>query len=181
MYMKRSISDIENEIINQILVAETCFLICKSSPTPAGRGDDFLPFFYNLTFSKGVMSLHNLLLSKKRNEITIANYIAQKDLEFMRGSGLVINKKIIDLIKQMNLVFPISLRNKVIAHNDSNFAHADFARAYLADKTTLNEYMAITEDLKEVFCEVSNYDKTVSYDKILFQAKQVVETILKSN
>ncbi len=178
--MNRSVTDIENEIVNLILIAETCFLVCKIIPVNE-RGNDFLPFFYNLNFSKGVMCLHNLLLSKKRNEITITNYTAQKGLKSIGSSGAGLNKRFVSLITRMDLAFPISLRNKVIAHNDSHFTHADFACAYLTDMATLDKYLEITRDLKDVFCEVANYDKTVSYDRILFQAKQAIETVLKSN
>lgn len=80
--MKRNTWDFENEIVNQILISEICLDVCKSIPIISGHGNDFLPFYYNLNFSKGIISLHSLLLSNLPNELSIKNYLKQYKVEF---------------------------------------------------------------------------------------------------
>lgn len=180
--MKPGLIDIENEIVNQILIAETCFMICEIIPVAAGRGSDFLPFYYNLNFVKGVICLHSLLVSKDRSEVTIANYLTQRETDSVRKESDDARKKCIALTSRIETIFPVSLRNKVVAHIDSGFRHSDFTCAYMCGSETLDGYLAVTKETKELFFDLTNYDKWSSvHKKILLQSEKIISTILSDD
>src|SRR3990167_8692401 len=124
--MKRSTNEIEYEIVNQILVSEVCFDICKSIPIIPGRGNDFLPFYYNLNFSKAIISLHSLLISTLPNELSIKNYLKQYKQDFPNKDLKDFEMEISSISKSFKEALPTSLRHKVCAHLDQKFEKGVF-------------------------------------------------------
>lgn len=176
--MNRSLKDIENEIVHQILISEICFGICKKVPVIPGRGSDFLPFYFNLNFTKGIISLHSILLSNLNNEISIKNYIKQFKLEKTPLEIKEFESKIEIIRKKFDAVWPVSLRNKICAHVDKSFNHTDFTNAYIAPNL-IEEYIVIIKDLKELFFPLANhavYD--YPYARLIKQSKAAFEKIL---
>ena len=116
--MKRNTNDIGYEIINQILISEVCFDICKSIPIIYGPKKNFLPFYYNLNFSKAIISLHSLLVSTLPNELSIRNYLKQYREDFPKKNLDDFETEITSISKSFKKALPISLRHKVFAHID---------------------------------------------------------------
>ncbi|MDD5551748.1 MAG: hypothetical protein PHI88_01105 [Candidatus Pacebacteria bacterium] len=174
--LKRRLSDIEDEISHQILISEACFNICKAIPIISGRGEDFLPYFYNLNFCKGIASLHSLLLSQSEDEITIKNYIGQRKNQFPTEDISKFEDELNSISDSFRSILPFSLRHKACAHLDIKFEHRDFTCAYIIPGK-LNDYIAVIKRLKDSFFESSNHDKNDSFDNIRKQSEFLIETI----
>lgn len=112
---QRSLKSIENEIVYQILISEICFDICRSIPTIPGHGNDFLPFYYNLNFSKGIISLHGLLLSNHKNELSVKNYIKEHKYNYPSEDISEFDQKIATISE--------SFKKSYQCHYDTKFAH----------------------------------------------------------
>lgn len=179
--MRRSVRDIEYEIVNQILISEICFDICKAIPTLPGRGSDFLPFYYNLNFSKGVISLHSLLLSNSPDELSIKNFLKQYKADYPSENMMYIEAKIASMADSFKKILPASLRNKVAAHTDQEFKHTDFTSAYIVPDS-VEKYAEVVSNLKETIFAFTNYARDdYPHDKILEQSKSVVEKIIRES
>lgn len=179
--MKREIKSIECEIIYQILICESCFDICNSIKIILSRGSDFLPYYYNLNFTKGLISLHSLLLSKERNELSIKNYIGEYKRNFPKVSTQDFKNKIDFLANCFNKSFPKLLRHKIAAHIDEEFEHIDFTRAYIILKL-VPKYVKITSELKNIFFNFCNYAKNNRpFCKIKKQSDLILKYILEEN
>ncbi len=169
----RSKFDIDREIVNLILQAEICFDICKYIPASPGPGAVFLPFFYNLSFSRGLIILHSLLISKSKNEITIneyiKDYISQKDT----GEVLTFKNDIGKIKKLFEKNYTTHLRHKIAAHLDKKYKHEDFVCAYMVPEK-LNDYISVVSNLKDVFFKFTNY----SQDNYLAQIKEESDIII---
>jgi len=176
--MKRSINEIEYEIVNQILVSEVCFDICKSIPIIAGRGNDFLPFYYNLNFSKAIISLHSLLASTLPNELSIKNYLKQYKEDFPDKKLDDFEAEITSISKLFEETLPISLRHKVCAHIDQGFKHSDFTCAYILPES-LGNYISIVQILKKTFLKFCNHSQTdYPFDEIVEQSKSAIKLMV---
>ncbi len=147
--MKHSLVSFEKEIVQQILISELCFEVCRSTFGPPGLGSHFTPYFYNLNFQKGIDSLHSLLLSKDSNELSINNYIKlykethpEKDISNLKEESVYI-------AEMLKGVAPFSLRNKIGSHLDGDFTHADFMSGYLMPEI-VEHLNKIVKDLKEL-------------------------------
>lgn len=178
-YMKRSIEQIEYEIVHQILLCELCFDICNSIISPKiipCRGSDFLPYYYNLNFTKGLLSLHSLLLSLKNGELSIRNYISEHKKNFPGNNIQDFEKKIASISDSFQKLSPIPLRPKIAAHIDESFQHTNFTSAYIIP-TLVPEYTKIISQLKDVFFEFCNYTKNNKFHKIKEQSDAILKTI----
>lgn len=169
--MNRSINDIEYEIVNQILISEVCFDVCKIIPKIPGRGSDFLPFYHNLNFSKGVISLHSLLLSNLSDELSIKNYLKQYRLESPNVDINNFEAKIDSISESFKNIFPLFLRHKIVAHTDQGFDHTDFTNAYIAPDV-VEKYILLIQSLKKDFFKFSNRQQDdYPHQKILEQSQ----------
>ena len=176
--MSRSLRDIENEIVHQVLISEICFDICKNTPVIPGRGPDFLPFYFNLNFTKGIISLHSILLSNSSDEISIKNYIKQFKLENSFSEIKEFESKIKLIRGKFKSVWPDSLRHKIGAHIDKNFNHTNFTNAYIAP-VLIEKYIAIIKDLKELFFPFVNHALCdYPYESLIKQSKAIFKKIL---
>lgn len=179
--MKRSTGEIEYEIVNQILISEACFDICKSTPIIPGRGNDFLPFYYNLNFSKAIISLHGLLISTLPNELSIKNYLKQYKQDFPNKNLNDFETEIISISKSFKETLPISLRHKVCAHIDKRFKHSDFTCAYILPNS-LENYILIVQNLKKTFLKFCNYSQTdYPFGDIVEQSKLAIKLMRDNN
>lgn len=170
--MKRSIKSIENEIVHQILISELCFDICGSIDT-SPRWTDFLPFYYNLNFSKGLNSLHSLLLSDLKNEISIKNYIKDHKKEFPNENIDEFIKDIEKIVNDFSKIFKFPLRHKITAHIDENFFHHDFPNAYILPDL-IKDYKEIVKTFKKVYFEFTNYSYYNKLDVIKEQSDKII-------
>lgn len=178
--MDRNIEGIEYEIVNQILIAEICFDICKSIPIILGRASDFLPFYYNFNFSKGVIVLHGLLLSKERDELSIRNYLKRYKAKFPNKSIDNFEGKIKLIREGFKKVFPVfpMLRHKICAHIDKKFKHSDFASGYTLPES-IERYISITHHLKKAYFELCNWDKDIYPLKKIIEQTQTILKLIK--
>jgi len=177
--MMRRCKDIENEIIHQILFCELCFDVCNSIKIIPGRGADFLPYFYNLNFVKGIILLHSLLLSTKKSELSIKKYISKRKEDNLTANndGIKNFEKYINLISvEFKESFPISLRNKIGGHLDENYRHTDFISAYIMPKL-VPEYVKITSELKDTFFKFCNHSMDVPFPKLREQIDEILQII----
>ncbi|MEK7622108.1 MAG: hypothetical protein AAB415_02925 [Patescibacteria group bacterium] len=176
--MNRSIKDIEYEIVNQILISEICFDVCKSIPIIQGRGSDFLPFYYNLNFSKGIISLHSLLLSNLSDELSIKNYLKQCRFD---SPGININEveaEIASISESFKNILPLSLRHKIAAHIDQKLKHTYFTSAYIIPDS-VEKYISLIQNLKKSFFKFCNYaQNNYPHGRILEQSKAVIKKIV---
>lgn len=179
--MHRSIKDIEYEIVNQILISEICFDICKSIPIIPGRGSDFLPFYHNLNFSKGIISLHSLLLSNSSNELSIKNYLKQHKLDFPSVNIDEFEAEIASFSELFKNILPVSLRHKIAAHIDQEFKHTDFTSAYIIPES-VERYISLIQNLKKSFFKFCNYAQNdYPHGGILEQSKSVIKKIVEES
>ena len=179
--LQRSIRDIEYEIVNQILISEICFDVCKSIPTIPGRGSDFLPFYHNLNFSKGIIALHSLLLSNSSDELSIKNYLKQHRSDFPSVNIDEFEAEIASIPESFKNILPMSLRHKVAAHIDQEFKHADFTSAYIIPES-VEKYISLIQNLKKSLFKFCNYAQNdYPHGKILEQSKAVIEKIVKDS
>jgi hypothetical protein len=175
--MKRSIRHIENEIVHQIFFCELCFEICSSIEIIPGRGSDFLPYYYNLNFTKGLISLHSLLLSKEKNELSIRNFIREYKAINPHEDLTDFEDEIISISNKFKESFPMPLRHKIAAHIDESFQHTDFTSAYIMP-TLREKYLEIAIELKKAFFAFCNYaidDKP--FDKIKEQSDKILKDV----
>ena len=178
---KRNIRDVEHEIVNQILISELCFDICKAIPTLPGRGSDFLPFYYNLSFSKGTISLHSLLLSNSSDELTVKNFLKQYKTDYPNEDIAEVETKITSITDSFKKILPVSLRHKVVAHVDQEFKHTDFTSAYIMPET-VEKYASIVSGIKEAIFEFTNHAQNDYPDgRILEQSKSIIDKIVKES
>jgi len=179
--IKRNTRDIEYEIVNQILISEICFDVCKSIPTIQGRGSDFLPFYHNLNFSKGIISLHSLLLSNLPDELSIKNYLKQYRLNFPNVEIDDFQAEITSISESFKNIFPFSLRHKIVAHTDQGFKHANFTNAYIIPDS-VEEYISLVKNLKKLFFKFCNYAQNdYPFGKILEQTNHIVKIIVNNS
>lgn len=183
--VERSVSDLENEIVHQILISETCFNICKSiseleKSERGGRGSDFVPFYYNLNFSKAIISLHSLLASNSPDELTIKNYLKRYKENFPSKQLDNFEAEIIFVSELFKNALPISLRHKVFAHIDSGFKHSDFTCAYTLPES-LDKYISVVQNLKNYFFKFCNWSLNNSHDKILAQSESIIKKTLEDS
>jgi hypothetical protein len=154
--MKHNIASFEVEIVQQLLISELCFETCKLTPGFPGLGSHFLPYFYNLSYQRGIDSLHSLLLSRELNELSFKNYIVlHKQTQSSKDIG-AIEEKVKQIAEHFKTLASFSLRNKVVSHLDGDFVHRDFTNGYLMP-TTLDDLIGITQELKEVFFPFVNH------------------------
>jgi hypothetical protein len=171
----RNIRSIEDEIAHQILFAELAFEICKNIPTTPGLGSHFLPYFYNLNLSKGITSLHSLLITPYQNEISIKNYIDQYNWEYKTEVDTKFVEKYSLIADKFTNTFDLSVRNNIIAHINMSFQHRDFTNAYILP-SLLNQYSDITRDLKNLFFKFTNYSTTDDpFTKLKSQAVECIK------
>lgn len=175
--MKRNIKNIERELVHQILICELCFDVCNSMEKIPGRGNDFLPFYYNLNFSKGIISLHSLLLSNEKNELSIKNYIDEHKFNFPKDDISDLKKKINSISEIFKNLFPINLRHKIAAHIDEGFVHKDFTCAYITPHL-IPKYKQIILELQNTLFKHCHYDKNTY--KPLHKIKEQSDLILKT-
>jgi hypothetical protein len=176
--VKRSIKDIEYEIVNQILISEICFDVCKSIPTIPGRGSDFLPFYHNLNFSKGIISLHSLLLSNLTDELSIKNYLKQHRFDFPNVKIDEFEAEIASISESFKNIFPLSLRHKIAAHIDQGFNHTDFTNAYIISDS-VEKYISLIQNLKKSFFKFCNYAQNdYPFGRILEQTTDIVKMVV---
>ena len=180
--MNRPKNDYEYEIINQILLAELCFDICKLVPIIDGLVSHFFPYFYNLNYSTGIITLNNLLLSKNPNEISLLNFLEKYENQFdQKEKSKVTNFKqqIGELSQKLKNILPFNLRHKVAAHRDEKFRHYDFCCAYLSPDY-LKEYFSLNISLKRIFCDFSNFSFTdFPNSRIIEQVKEILPVLDK--
>lgn len=174
--MKRSLKGIESEIVYQIWISELCFDICKSIQIISGRWSDFLPYYYNLNFIKWLLSLHSLLLSDEKDELSIKNYIKKYKLEYMKSDIWEFENIINWISDSFKNIFPIPLRHKIAAHIAESFTHTDFTSAYIIP-TLIPKYIETIKQLKDVFFGFCNRDK---YDYPFLRIKEQSDKILKN-
>jgi len=179
--MQRSLRDIEYEIVNQILISEICFDICKAIPTLPGRGSDFLPFYYNLNFSKGIISLHSLLLSSSPDELSVKNFLKQYKTDYPNENIIDIEAKIVSISESFKKILPVSLRHKICAHIDQEFKHTDFTSAYIMPKS-VEKYASIVQELKEeIFAFTNDARDDYPHGVILEQSKKIVAKAIEDS
>lgn len=179
--MLRNTSSIENEIVNQILISEICFDVCKSIPTIPGRGSDFLPFYHNLNFSKGIISLHSLLLSSSPYELSIKSYLKQYRFDFPSVNIDEFEAEIASISESFKNISPLSLRHKVAAHVDQGFKHTDFTSAYIIPDL-VEKYISLVQNLKKSFFKFCNYAQNdYPFGKILQQTKSIVKMVVDNS
>ncbi len=177
----RNICDVESEIIDQILISETCFDVCKEIPILSGRGSDFLPFYYNLSLSKGILLLNSLLVTPRDDELSIRYFLNLYKQTHPAKDLKEIEAKIDTLRLSFKTMYPVSLRHKMVAHLDDKFKHGDFTCAYLVPES-LEKFREITKDLKEVIFTITNFSIDYPHHaNIMRQTKIIVEQILKES
>lgn len=162
--------------------AEVCFDICKSIPRHSGPGETFLPFYYNLVCSRGLIILHSFLISTSKKEITIVGYINDYGPEKNKEEIFIFKKDIEQIKKLFEEFYTTHLRHKVVAHLDKKYKHEGFTCGYMISETTLDNFICIIARLKKVFSQ-DNYlinikEETDSVIKFLEQEKQKRELIL---
>jgi hypothetical protein len=173
----RSLKGIEYEIANQIHFAELAFTICQKIPIDPGRGNDLLPYFYNLNFNKGIIALHSLLSPTNDEEISLYYYMRQYNWEFKKHIDGRFRKEVNKLKKRYEETINLPIRNKVAAHTDVLFDHTSFTSAYILPKT-IPGLIKLTTDLKSLFFKISNY--SINDDpmaKIKEQVDRLIETL----
>lgn len=175
--MKIGIRNLEYEIAHQILISELAFGICNDIKIIPGRGSDFLPYFYNLNFIKGLISLHSLLVSEKKSELSISNYIAEYKVNYPGSSIVDFEKDIALITKSFIEIFPIPLRHKIAAHIDESFTHVDFTSAYIIPDL-VPKLFKIATNLKVKYFVFSHFAKDDNpHRKIRLQSERVVNLI----
>lgn len=175
--MKRETKSIEYEIVNQILISEICFDICKAVPIIPGRGSDFLPFYHNLNFSKGIISLHSLLLSNLPDELSIKNYLERHRFDFPSENIDDFEAEIALISESFKNILPVSLRNKVAAHVDQGFRHTDFTSAYIIPDS-VEKYVSLVQNLKKSFFKFCNFAQNdYPFGKILEQSELIIKMV----
>ena len=176
----RNIRGVEYEIAYQILFAELSFDICEMIPQQPGLGNNLLPYLYNLNFSKGVNSLHSLLVSKQPDEISLEYYFKQHQYEYKSQIDQGLLESIAELKHQFENLLDVSIRNKITAHTDLKFAHTDFTSAYMLP-SKLPEIKSIIVKLKKVFFEDTNHSLTDDpMWKIRKQAEIIIDYLVKN-
>lgn len=173
--MKREIKNIEREIVYQILICELCFNICNSIKIIKGRNNDFLPYYYNLNFIKGIISLYSLLLSKRKDELSIKNYINEYKLNYLGDDIQDFDRKISSLADRFDKPDPLKLRHNIAAHINEEFIHKNFTSAYISPEK-IPKYIKIVSKLKKYFFEFSNYSEN---DDPFYRIKNQSDLILK--
>lgn len=166
--MKRSLKSVESEIVNQIWISELCFDICNSIKIIPWRWNDFLPYYYNLNFIKWIISLHSLLLSTGKDELSINNYIKEHKLEFPKVDIEEFKKTICSITEEFKTIFyitdskgkkiPIPLRHKIGAHIAESFEHTHFTSAYIMP-VLIQKHIEIIKNLKNTFFDFCNWSK----------------------
>ncbi|KKW41642.1 MAG: hypothetical protein UY92_C0015G0054 [Candidatus Magasanikbacteria bacterium GW2011_GWA2_56_11] len=180
MVINHSIKNFEYEIVHQILFSELCFDICQSVKIIPGRGSDFLPFFYNLNFIKGIISLHSLLESGNSDELSVKNYFKEHKYNYPRADVGDFKKEIESVAKAFKKVTPLCLRHKIGAHIDGEFTHTDFTSAYIMPEL-VPKYCEVVRQLKNAFFKFCNYSRNDDpFSKIKEQSKFVIDNIVKS-
>lgn len=149
----------EFQIMDLICQAELCFGICKSCvEKKMARGCGFLPFYYNLNFSKGLNILDSLLLSNRNDEYSIEKYI--KDMNdkklSMKRDWKIFREKICKIKKDFDSASTVRLRHKVVAHLARNYRHDGFINGYMP-KDCLDRYIQVSSDLKKEFAHFCNF------------------------
>jgi len=184
--MKRSLDDFDYEIVSQVLLVELCFDICneiQSLPIDElrGRGSDFLPFYYNLNFSKAIIALNSLLISQQSTELSITNYI-KKYRHIHPGADISnFETEVREIEKLFREIFPFSMRNKVSAHVDQEFKHTDFTNGYTLPDS-LDKLKSVTEKLKDVFLGFVGHAKYQRpHENILKQSKAIISKIVEDS
>ncbi len=176
--MKRNRKNIEVEIVHQILISELCFDICQSIKIIPGRGSDFLPFYYNLNFIKGIITLHSLLLSKEKSEISIKNYIQKYNKANPKADINDFETTITSIATAYKNTFPLLLRHKIAAHIDENFKHTDFTCGYIMPNL-VKKHIEIIAQLKSTFFKFCNYAQDdYPYLKIKEQSDLILKRII---
>jgi len=179
--IQRNIRDVEYEIVNQILLSEICFDVCKSISIIPGRGSDFLPFYHNLNFSKGIIALHSLLLSNSSDELSIKNYLKQHRFDFPSVNIDEFEAEIASVSESFKNILPLSLRHKVAAHVDQGFKHSDFTSAYIIPDS-VEKYVSLIQNLKKSFFKFCNYAQNdYPFGKILQQTKSIVKMVVDNS
>lgn len=175
--MRHSITSFEAEIVQQLLISELCFETCKSIPGLPGLGSHLLPYFYNLSYQRGLDSLHSLLLSGDPNELSFKNYIALHERERPGEDISAIREIIKQIAEYFKKIAPFTLRNKIGSHLDGDFTHADFTNGYLMP-TTLDDLVGITRELKELFFPFVNHALTDDpHRQLRGQIYQIITTL----
>lgn len=181
--INRSTKSIEYEIVNQILISEICFDICKfiseiEESKRSGRGSDFVPFYFNLNFSKGIISLHSLLLSNSPDELSIKNYVIRHRWDLPNVNVSEFEMEVSSISKSFKNVLPVSLRHKIAAHVDQEFRHADFTSAYIVPDS-IAKYDSVVKELKKAFFNFTNWtENDYPYGRILEQSKSVIGKVI---
>ena len=171
----RNIESIESEIRYQILFAELGFWVCKTIPIIPGRGEDIIPYFYNLNYSKGIIALHSLLLSNQSEEISFKNYFTLYKNTTNRDIDTEIKNGIVQAANKFTNIYQSSLRHKVIAHISSRYSHTDFTRAYIMPNT-VDPLLEIVQDVKNIFLPFTNYNASDSpFVNIQNQVSKIIE------
>jgi hypothetical protein len=181
--INRSTKSIEYEIVNQILISEICFDICKfiseiEESKRSGRGSDFVPFYFNLNFSKGIISLHSLLLSNSPDELSIKNYVIRHRWDLPSVNVSEFEMEVSSISKSFKNVLPVSLRHKIAVHVDQEFRHADFTSAYIVPDS-IAKYDSVVKELKKAFFNFTNWtENDYPYGRILEQSKSVIGKVI---
>ena len=176
--IERSVSDLEHEIVSQIMIIEVCFDICKyiseiEETKRTGRGSDFVPFYYNLNFTKAIISLYSLLASNRSDELTIKNYINRYKNNYSNEARANFEIEINNISNSFKNSFSIQLRHKVSAHLDLKFRHSDFDCAYILPEY-LDKYIEIVQNLKKIFFKFCNWSLDNYSGNILSQSKLII-------
>ncbi len=171
----RSISDYENEIVYQIMIAELCFNLSKDIPIKFGVGDHIYPYLFNLNMVKGILILHSLLIPTGK-EISVKNYIKENNSVPRKVGYPEFQREIKEIKKRFEQITPWSLRNKVGAHLDSAFKHTDFSCAYLLPEK-LDEFIRITAALKKSFFKFTTHVESNSLLQIEKQLKEFLKSV----
>lgn len=183
-FSKRSANDLMWEVAHQLLICELCFEQCSriwSLPIHIrnGRGVDLMCFFYNLMFSKGINSMHSLLLSKGSEELLINNY-ATKRCE--KSCNCSLCTQLDSFVQKARSLFEKhNFRHKVTAHLDAGYMHSGFLNAY-AVPGVAQECLAIVKELKVVFFvehNISQDNEELGFDKIYEQCASLIELLSK--
>ncbi len=178
--MKRKFNEIVHEIVSQILISELCFHICSSIEITPWKWNDFLPYYYNLNFSKWQNTLNSLLLSKEKNELSISNYVKEYEKIYPNKQMNNFKEKIEVIRSCFEDVDPLpwkrTLRNKFTAHIDSSCKHTDFTSGYLLPKV-LPIYQEVINKLKIIFFEFNNYSIDDNHSNIREQSNFILNTL----
>lgn len=68
-------------------------------------GSDFLPFYHNLNFVKGIISLHSLLVSRDKSELSIKNYVDEHKKNYPKVNVADFENKILAISTSFKKVF----------------------------------------------------------------------------